>query len=307
MPVHNRAAVVRSAIDSVLGQDFADFELIVVDDGSTDATCAAVEAVADPRVSLIRLGKNQGSNPARNRGIEAASAPLLAFLDSDDVYLPHKLRVVVGIFEERPETEVLVDSFTKAFPAGSGRLPVSRQNPVIDNTAAFAEALFGRRLWKATPAITVRRDAAVRAGMFDESLKRLQDFDFLIRLARTARCTSTDKVLWTKCWTAGAISDDLRNYVGATIELCRRHPEYAANPRYSVGLARDMSRHLARLLARGRVADVLRDTRLLRREFKTLPLLGLLFTGARELMSRRKEKNAVRRSPAARAEPRRLR
>lgn len=304
MPVHNRAAVVRRAIDSVLAQDFADFELIVVDDGSTDAICEVVAAVGDPRVTLVRLARNQGSNAARNRGIEAASAPLIAFLDSDDVYLPRKLGVVVGIFGERPEIDVLVDSFTKEFPAGSGRAPVPRQNSVIDETAAFAEALFGRRLWKATPAITVRRDAALRAGMFDESLKRLQDFDFLIRLTRTARCAATDEVLWTKCWTAGAISDDRRNYVGATIELCRRHPIYAADPRYRVGLARDVSRHLARLLARGRLADALRDAGLLRREFSTLPLLRLLLTGAREMVTRRGEKLALRRPPAVQAAPR---
>ncbi|MDQ3078182.1 MAG: glycosyltransferase family 2 protein [Pseudomonadota bacterium] len=302
MPVHNRAAEVRRAIDSVLAQDFADFELIVVDDGSTDATCEAVTAVGDPRVKLIRLGSNQGSNPARNRGIEAASAPLLAFLDSDDVYLPCKLGVVVGMFGERPGMDVLVDSFTKEFPADQRRAPAPRDNPVIDDTEAFAEALFGRRLWKATPAITVRRDAAMRAGLFDESLKRLQDFDFLIRLTRTARCAATDRVLWTKCWTAGAISDDLHNYVPATIALCRRHPAYAANPRYRVGLARDVSRHLARLLARGRVADALRDARLLGREFELLPLLAMLLSGAREMITRRAEKIAISRSPAVRIE-----
>ncbi|HVF37605.1 MAG TPA: glycosyltransferase family 2 protein, partial [Sphingomicrobium sp.] len=91
MPVYNRADSVGRAVASVLAQDFPDFELIVVDDGSTDGTAEAVSAEIDPRLRLIRLPGNAGGNAARNRGIEAARAPLIAFLDSDDAYLPHKL------------------------------------------------------------------------------------------------------------------------------------------------------------------------------------------------------------------------
>ncbi len=104
MPVYNRAAMVRRAIDSVLDQDFADFELIVADDGSTDQTCEVVTAVPDPRVTLLRAEKNQGSNAARNRGIKAARAELIAFLDSDDVYLPNKLGFIVRPVPAKPRS-----------------------------------------------------------------------------------------------------------------------------------------------------------------------------------------------------------
>ena len=286
MPVYNRAATVRRAIDSVLGQDFADFELIVVDDASSDGSAEAVAAVADPRVKLVRLAANGGSNAARNRGIAAARAPLIAFLDSDDSYLPHKLGTVVRLFAERPEIDVLLDSFTKLYPPGHPREKADRRNPVIDANAEFVAALFGRRLWKATSAITLRKDAAVRAGLFDETLKRRQDLDFLIRVSRVARCASIDQVLWVKTWTAGAISDNPASFMSATLELARRYPEYLANPRYRTGLARDVTRHLGLLLVAGKFGRFARDGRVLMRAFGPRRVAGLIGEGSGELVRR---------------------
>jgi glycosyltransferase involved in cell wall biosynthesis len=287
MPVYNRATMVLRSIDSVLAQDFGNFELIVADDGSTDDTCNVVEAVKDPRVILLRAERNQGSNAARNRGINAARAPLIAFLDSDDVYLPKKLGFVVRLFGARPDLDLLLDSFIKEFPAGSGRKVARRQNPNIDTTADFVSALFNRRLWKATSAISIRRDAAKRAGLFDETLKRRQDFDFLIRASAVGNCAATDEVTWVKTWTPGAISDDLGTFVGATVELCRRHPEYYANPEFRPGLARDVTRHFVRLIAARRFTDIGRDAKAIRHQFSTAGLIRLIGEGSREMFVRK--------------------
>lgn len=279
--------MVLRSIDSVLAQDFGNFELIVADDGSTDDTCNVVEAVKDPRVILLRAERNQGSNAARNRGINAARAPLIAFLDSDDVYLPKKLGFVVRLFGARPDLDLLLDSFIKEFPAGSGRKVARRQNPNIDTTADFVSALFNRRLWKATSAISIRRDAAKRAGLFDETLKRRQDFDFLIRASAVGNCAATDEVTWVKTWTPGAISDDLGTFVGATVELCRRHPEYYANPEFRPGLARDVTRHFVRLIAARRFTDIGRDAQAIRHQFSTAGLIRLIGEGSREMLVRK--------------------
>jgi glycosyltransferase involved in cell wall biosynthesis len=287
MPVYNRASVVERAIRSVLAQSFTDFELIVVDDGSKDDTVQVIEAIKDPRLKLYRQPANAGSNAARNRGIGEARAPLLAFLDSDDAYLPDKLGFVVRAFADRPEIDVLLDSFTKEFPPGDPRKPVPRLNPVINSTPEFVRALFNRQLWKATPAISIRRSTAIQAGLFDETLKRRQDFDFLIRAADAGRCASTDQITWTKTWMPGAISDDLRTFAGATIELCRRHPVYFDNPEYRPGLARDVTRHFARLLKAGRLRDAVNDARKLRRQFSAGGLARLIAEGSREMLSRK--------------------
>jgi glycosyltransferase involved in cell wall biosynthesis len=287
MPVYNRAAVIVRAIQSVLQQTFTDFELIIVDDGSSDDTVRVAESIQDPRVTVLRADRNEGSNAARNRGIQAASAPLIAFLDSDDAYLPNKLALVARTFAERPEMDVLIDSFSKEYPAGDRRRPTPRRNPNIDSNQDFIKALFNRRLWKATSAISIRRETAIRAGLFDEALKRRQDFDFLVRASAVGRCASTAEVTWVKSWTLGAISDDIRTFIPATIELCRRHPAYFANPEYRSGLARDVARHFRRLLAARRFSDAALDCRSLRRQFGTAGLVRLLSEGSLEIAARK--------------------
>jgi len=266
LPVHNRADVLPRAIESVLAQVFGDFELIVVDDGSTDGSAVVAKSFGDPRIRIIELGKNRGGNVARNEGIRAAHAPLIAFLDSDDRYIPTKLATVVAEFERHPDLDLLVDSFVKVQPPGSRKPEAIRTNPVIGDRERFRTALFTRRLWKATPAITVKREAALRAGLFDESLRRLQDFDFLIRLSEFANCASTDQVLWVKYWDAGAISAQ-DNMIPANVELVRRHPEYLKTAAYRPGLAYALRLSLWRRVKRGDVGGMGRDIRDLAAEF----------------------------------------
>src|SRR5579864_234815 len=206
LPVHNRADVLPRAIRSVLDQEFRDLELVIVDDGSSDNSAKIAQSFGDERIHLVRLDQNRGGNVARNEGIRASSAPLIAFLDSDDRYLPNKLGWVVAEFDRRPQLDLLVDSFIKIGAPGSAEPELVRRNPIIEDRELFRRALFTRQLWKATPAITVKREIAIKAGLFDESLRRLQDFDFLIRASQFANCASTDKVLWVKYWDPKAIS-----------------------------------------------------------------------------------------------------
>jgi len=260
LPVHNRADVLPRAIGSVLEQELKDFELIVIDDGSTDASAEVAKSFDDERIRLIRLERNRGGNVARNEGIRAASAPLIAFLDSDDRYLPNKLARVAAEFERRPRLDLLVDSFVKVQPPRSPKAEVIRRNPVIDDREQFRTALFTRRLWKATPAITVKREIALEAGLFDETLRRLQDFEFLIRVSELANCASTDEVLWVKYWDAKAISAQ-DNMISSNVELVRRHPEYLRTPAYRPGLAYALRLNAWRKLKRGDIAGVARDIR----------------------------------------------
>ena len=276
LPVHDREDTLGRAIQSVLDQSFRDFELIVIDDGSKDKSARVVKGFGDPRITFIQLSENRGGNVARNAGLKAARAPIIAFLDSDDMYLPHKLERVVEFFEEQPDIELLVDSFVKVQPPGSRKERVARVNPVINDQDKFKRALFTRQLWKATPSISVRRDAAVRAGMFDETLKRLQDFDFLIRVASVARCASTDEVLWVKYWDAVAISAQ-DTMINANVELVKRHPEYLATRAYRPGLAYAVRLSLWRKLRKGDPKGIMRDIRLLKDGFGVREASKLLF------------------------------
>ena len=287
MPVFNRAAVVGDAIQSVLNQDFADFELIVVDDGSTDGTAEAAAKFGDPRLRLMRLPANAGGNAARNRGIEAATAPLITFLDSDDAYLPNKLGFTVRAFAERPDMDVMLDSFIKRYP-GRGRPDIELRNPVLDRNSDILEALFTRRMWKATPGISAKRETVLRAGKFDEDLRRRQDFDFIVRLAKVGRIATTDELLWVKSYARDTISGDPRNFVPSTLAFYRRHPEYYSNPAYRPGFAHDLGRHFARLIKRRRFAAAWDDASALADELGWWRFLKLTLGGVGLFRARRR-------------------
>src|SRR5262245_25465113 len=103
VPTFNRADTIKRGIRSVQAQTFTDWELIVVDDGSTDNTVALIEG-CDPRLKLIRQ-ENQGTAGARNAGLHASAGSYIAFLDSDDEWLPHHLELCVGFLEALPRSE----------------------------------------------------------------------------------------------------------------------------------------------------------------------------------------------------------
>ena len=102
-PAYNSGQFIRETIDSVQAQTYADWEMIIVDDGSTDNTCEIIEckAAADKRIRLIRLQKNAGVSAARNEGLRVAGGRFLAFIDSDDVWLPRKLESQLQFMETK--------------------------------------------------------------------------------------------------------------------------------------------------------------------------------------------------------------
>jgi glycosyltransferase involved in cell wall biosynthesis len=293
LPVHNRAAAVRRAIDSVLAQDFEDFELIVVDDGSSDDTAIVVDSFRDPRLKFVRLAKNIGGNGARNRGLEAATAPLVTFLDSDDTYLPEKLAFTIDYFARRPDIDVLLDSFIKSYRPDRAVPDVPLPNPVIEGNDAVLEALFTRRIWKATPAITARRNVALAAGKFDEGLRRRQDFDFILRLAKVGTCATTDRLTWVKSFSLDAISAGQGNFVSSTLAFYERHPEYYDNPAYRPGFAHDLGRHFVRLLRKGKLGKAARDARTLARAIGPVKFLRLTIGGFGQFSGRRRRLRAA--------------
>jgi len=121
IPTYNRAWVLKEAIDSVLAQEFKDFELIVVDDGSTDNTGEILDSYEQD--ILVLRQSNKGVSAARNRGIDAAEGRLIAFLDSDDLWLPRKLSSQVDFFNSNPAAVI-----TDRRNLGAQRRPCQSQN-----------------------------------------------------------------------------------------------------------------------------------------------------------------------------------
>ena len=102
VPTHNRADYLSAAIESVLEQTFQDFELLVVDDASTDTTAALVSSFSDSRIKFIRLDMNRGGSAARNQGILSSRCDYIAFLDDDDAWTPEKLELQVELLDRAP-------------------------------------------------------------------------------------------------------------------------------------------------------------------------------------------------------------
>ena len=113
LPTYNRAAVLPRAISSVIAQNEQDFELIIIDDGSTDNTREWLATLDDARIRVVRSEHNRGPSAARNIGINMAAAPMLAFLDSDDIYCKERLSVPLAIFDRDPDVICILSSARK--------------------------------------------------------------------------------------------------------------------------------------------------------------------------------------------------
>lgn len=182
IPAYNRAHLLGRAINSVMSQTLDDWELLVVDDGSTDNTEEVVSAFQDPRVKYLRHVSNRGATAARNTGIKAAVGEFVGFLDSDDEWLPQKLEAQVAIFQENPGKYPnlgVVLTGTKAIDGRTGQ--IREGTPRFHGNVyhvPFRESLNGNCT------LLVRRDCFDEVGYFDEGLPASQLWDMVVRLAR---------------------------------------------------------------------------------------------------------------------------
>ncbi|MGZ5804781.1 MAG: glycosyltransferase family 2 protein [Xanthobacteraceae bacterium] len=219
----NRAALLSRAVDSVLAQTGAAFELIIIDDASTDDTSARLAALRDPRIRFKVAPTNLGPSGARNLGIEMASAPIVAFLDSDDIYLPGRLSVPLAAIAGDPDIVCTLSSARK-FDRG---LPRDARIPSLKlAAAAFEWALICDLIPVEATSITVRRDAAVAAGGFCPGLRLTEDREFLIRVARHGAGRLIDDILWEKAWSDDGLSMDWSHAAQGLAAYARERPEY---------------------------------------------------------------------------------
>jgi glycosyltransferase involved in cell wall biosynthesis len=197
IPAYNAASFIAETLDSVFAQTFADYEVIVINDGSPDT--AELERALAPYLARLRYLKqeNRGVSAARNAGLKAARGELVAFLDADDLWLPNYLNRQLGIIRDRGCDLVCANAlfFGETKDSGLTYMDVLEADSPWIGDATFLELLTAERSL-ITSGIVARRKLLFDAGLFDETLRNAEDLDLWLRLAKNeARLTFHHEVL----------------------------------------------------------------------------------------------------------------
>jgi glycosyltransferase involved in cell wall biosynthesis len=223
IPAYNREAKIGRAVASVLAQTYENIEVIVVDDASPDGTAAAVEAIDDPRVRLVRHERNRGAGTARNTGVAAARGEWIAFQDSDDDWLPQKLELQAAMMAELPPDYVAVfctkidygcDEHAHYGPRLTCCIP--RPEERIESGDLHPRLLRGNIIGPQTTLIS--RKAFLAVGGFDPRLRNNNDWDFFIRLSAHGKIGFLDNPLAVVMYSPDSISRNSR-YSAASFVL----------------------------------------------------------------------------------------
>jgi glycosyltransferase involved in cell wall biosynthesis len=285
MPVHNVERFVADAVRSVLEQTFENFELLIIDDCSPDASIAICETFDDPRIRIVRHTVNRGLAGARNTGVRHAKGELLAFLDSDDCWLPGKLEQHMAHLQARPEvgvsfsrsafigedgtpnhcyqmprlTDIEPGYFLCRNPIGNGSAPVIRR-AVFDDIRYIADFLGSFEDW-----------------YFDEHLRRSEDIECWIRIALTTDwlIEGIPEPLTLYRLNAGGLSAQLFKQLESWEQVIEKTRGYA--PDFVAKWERPARAYQLRYLARQaiRLQDGSAAVQLVNRAFRTEPRILL--------------------------------
>jgi glycosyltransferase involved in cell wall biosynthesis len=197
VPTYNRAQLLPRALESILGQDFADFELLVIDDGSQDDTAQVLARITDPRLRGLRFERNRGIGAARHEGVARSRGELIAFLDSDDVWKPGKLAKVVGALDRYPQIDLVFSDHEdvnylrttreRGFQMVARELQLLTVSPLGPDwwaiEARAADVLIQRNFISTSSTVALRKSVFDRAGNFREDLSGPEDLEMWWRAA----------------------------------------------------------------------------------------------------------------------------
>jgi glycosyltransferase involved in cell wall biosynthesis len=177
LPVFNGESSIARAVRSVLGQTISNLELIVVDDASADRTIDLLSRYSEPRLELVRLERNSGAAAARNAGIRRARGDYIAFLDSDDEWLPQKLERQLELIAAAPAATGISTTGFRIHRLVSG----CHQDVVPDPNADWRREQLTMCALGPGSTLLVKREVFAQVGGFDVALRRFEDWDWMIR------------------------------------------------------------------------------------------------------------------------------
>jgi len=181
IPTYNRRNLLGRAINSVLNQNYQDFELIIVDDGSTDNTVKLVKSFNYEIIKYIRHDKNRGVSAARNTGIRVAKGDYIAFQDSDDEWMPEKLERQIRAFETASPVIGIV--YTGRYRIINNQKDYAPPTKLTPRDGDLSCRLL-RAPWMPPQATLVKRECFKRVGMFNERFRALGDWELFLRMSK---------------------------------------------------------------------------------------------------------------------------
>jgi glycosyltransferase involved in cell wall biosynthesis len=222
IPTHNRVELLKNAVESVLKQTYEDYEMIIVDDGSTDGTGEFLKGLRNDRMSFHRFQEPVGGNLARNKGITMASGEFVAFLDDDDEWMPEKLEKQMKLFEDNSVGLVYTGSeiIYTYYDIKYKNIPRNRGD-------LFKKVLI-RNCIGTTSSVVVRKSILEIAGLFDEDIRMRQDQDLWIRICRLCNVDVVEEPLIRYFFRkdANQISLDLEKYWETVERFDEKYSEY---------------------------------------------------------------------------------
>jgi glycosyltransferase involved in cell wall biosynthesis len=195
LPTYNRAGLLGRAVESVLNQTFQDFELIIVDDGSTDNTEKLVASFSTDKIRYVRHSNNKGVSAARNTGLRLAGGDYITFQDSDDEWMPDKLEKQIAIFKIAPPSVGIVYCGSVLVMHGRTRY-IRCFEYRVKNHNIFSN--IAERFFVTTPTLMLRRQCFEAAGGFDESLPVQEDWELFLRMSKLYSYIGIDEFLMTR-------------------------------------------------------------------------------------------------------------
>jgi glycosyltransferase involved in cell wall biosynthesis len=249
IPSYNRARLLQRALDSVTVQTYGALEILVVDDGSTDDTQALLSRVTDPRLRVLRHPTNRGGAVARNTGITASAGEFVAFLDSDDEWLPEKIERQVRRFREvDPAVGLVYTGGVRVYDDGRVRAVVPKHRGRVLGAVLAHEVVAN------TSCVMVRRRVAEAVGGFDERFPAYQDVDFWVSVAERFSIDFIEEPLVRTHIHQDSVrisNDHARRVAGR--ELFYRKHRHAIE---EAGAAHALFREIAQIYQRGLFDDV---------------------------------------------------
>ncbi len=228
IPSYNRAHIILNCLESVCSQTYSNLEIIIVDDGSKDNTSDVVSQYKDSRIIYVKHEKNQGLPSARNTGIKTSCGEILAFQDTDDLWMPTKIEETVNVFgESSSDVGVVYAASIRYRNNKKTYLPASYIKPKEGDV--FKRLLLGNFI----PAISacVRRECFDQVGIFDPSLPSLEDWEMWIRLAKKYKFRFIEEPLQTIYYTKDSLTANVSNFLNAEKLILKKHySDFAKNP-----------------------------------------------------------------------------